>query len=382
MIFGNRISLTCHLVAKSDIHVGAGDTAIGKDGREFSQLVRQGDMPILPASSLKGVLRAALAERGDPNLASIFGNASNVDERTGQAAHLWLDHAVLMKPAEDLNGLSEHPAEGGVYRAKHVALDPATGAAAENKLFDKEQIAKGAIFRFSAEWFGEDELTVLAPLFAALRDGVQVGAGDSKGQGQIELVPNTLKATAHRAEGGKLVPTAYDTKSLVNAIDRQSFETSGRTITLTLTAEGPYLSVRKTGREGQGNEMQPLERDGKPVLWTTSLAGALRARARWLAGLKSADDTLVDDRDRKRSAEELKQLNELERLFGVAGRKAQLRVASITCKNAGSTITLTSNSRSWRCAFPETSLLETGVYRCVGTRWRHRRRSAFAGKAA
>ncbi len=347
MIFGRRIEITGTLTLSSDMHIGVSDTGRDSEEHELALVARGvGGAPIIPASSLKGVLRAGLSAH-DAN--AIFGDPSEHREGEGHAARLWLDHAWLATHPENLSGLSKEPTGGGVFQATHVALDPATGAAEEHKLFSREMVAAGATFSFRADWFPAegDDITTLAPVFAMLRDGVQMGRGATKGHGRVELDTTTLSLQEYLPKDGALDRQNQDVCDFYEAIEKiGDTARPTRRITLTLAAEGPFLSVREIGGPNRRNEMQPLEQDGKPVLWPESLAGALRARARWLAALDGANGDHKDAPSTRRSREDLAndKLSDVERLFGVTGRKGALTVRSVVCVTPGEVVHLQNNS--------------------------------------
>ncbi len=353
MIFGARLTITGKLKTDSDLHIGGSNKEfVTEDGkqREVAALARWHDgKPFIPASSLKGVLRAALKQAGEDEKA-VFGEGSEHERDKGYAARLWLDHAVLETEGAPPSNLSNDTSAPGAFHARHVALDAATGAAMDHKLFTREMVAAGATFGFSATWFGDaDKLDTLAPLFAILRDGIVVGAGTSKGNGRASLDPAKITLTRHAPDAdGAIVATQHSATALCEAIEALGGAgVACRRITLRLAAEGPFLSVRKIGGTDSNNQMLPLRRDDKPLIWTTSLAGALRARARWIVARNATDADHRDDPDRKRRPEELRNqsnLGAIEDLFGVAGRRAKLTVKSVTCENPGNQVKLTSNS--------------------------------------
>lgn len=347
MIFGQRIQITGTLTLQSDMHIGVSDTGRDSNEHELSLVARGLDeKPIIPASSLKGALRAGL----DVDKAkAIFGDASEHREGEGHAARLWLDHAWLASYPSGLNGLSAEAPATGIFQAKHVAMDPATGASEEHKLFSREMVAAGSTFCFHADWFpgeGED-VTTLAPIFAMLRDGVQIGKGATKGHGWITLDTTTLSLQEYLPKDGELEKQYVKATDFCEAIDKiDSTSRASQQITLILQAEGPFLSVREVGGHNRQNELQPLEMDGKPVLWPESLAGALRSRARWLAALADNNGDHKDNPSVNRNREDLADncLSEVERLFGVTGRKGALTVRAVTCKTSGDRVHFNNNS--------------------------------------
>ncbi|HHB81554.1 MAG TPA: hypothetical protein ENK83_07415 [Aliiroseovarius sp.] len=360
MIFGPRILIRGKLHLKTDLHLGGSDARIeastDKQGnaitREVSPVVRDfSGKPMIPATSLKGVLRHALRSSAQ-DADGLLGSASDVAKQSGAVASLWLDHAVLERAGADLANLSESGSEGGVYQAKHVALDPATGTAADNKLFEREMVGAGAIFSFEAHYFG-DGISALGPVFALLEGGLQFGRGTTKGLGRMVLPRESLTVLRFVADDMGVLG-AQDAPdlgvSLLGAMDQATVPgpQQHQSVTLRLTAEGPFLSVVKIGRGRRNNEMQPLERDGGPALFPTSIAGALRSRARWLAGLDAARDGASPEGDspntRRDRATLLSAGTEVEQLFGVTGRRGKLTVREVHCTHPGTVVYFANNS--------------------------------------
>ena len=137
MMFSTQTSIVAELEVVSDLHIGVSDSAQDASGRQYAPVVRDvNGKPIIPASSLKGALRSAEFAVTSNDESDVFGFASRHREGEGQIANLWLEHAVLKKASsEDLNSVTQSDPEGGVFRAWHVALDPKTGAAKANHLF-------------------------------------------------------------------------------------------------------------------------------------------------------------------------------------------------------------------------------------------------------
>ncbi len=357
MIFGSRIEISGTLKAKSHLHIGCADRKTRLDGdgtpREYAALARWNDgQPFIPASSLKGVLRAALAQAGE-DFDDLFGEASEHEAGRGKAAKLWFDHAIMKCGTEDaeLEHLSDQPPSNGVFVTKRVALDPTTGAAWEHKLFERELVAKGATFSFHATWFGgKGNIEKLIPVLSILGQGIQLGAATSKGNGLVKLKLKKLSLKLFEpTEDGSLKETDLPTDGLRKKTEAYTPTATdqARIITLRLTALGPFLSVRKTGGDTSNNVLLPLRDSQGPTLWQTSLAGALRSRARWLVARNAEDQDHHDRPDQKRQPEERRDdnsLSDVERLFGITGRRAKLRITKLKCTNPGIPISLTSNS--------------------------------------
>jgi len=380
MMFGARISVSGEIELLSTLHVGgADDVEYQEEGesRHYSPLVRDHEgQVILPAAGLKGVLRAALAQ-GGADAAAYLGEPTLHAEGEGRAARLWLDNAVMTSaPGDDkLADLSAHPPSGGTFRVKHVAIDRTTGAARDNHLYEREQVAAGAVFSFRAEWLGgRDTLDDLASALSPLANGLAIGRATSKGMGQIRLDPSSLALSEHApCDDGSLADIAIAGQELgafQKSVAAATGTAGGCRIILTLVCEGPFLSVRKvdaatgTPDDGPRNTLLPLKQAGCPVLWPESLIGALRAQAAWQAERERSllpkgetparpEDIPMDDPKleialdgarRIRTAADIPRLSKVERLFGVTGKRADLTLRTLTCTNPGLPLTLTSNS--------------------------------------
>jgi len=350
MIFGSRIEITATLTVCHDLHVGTASKQTLRDAkgemREYAQTVRDhAENPIVPGSSLKGVIRSRLTDEDADWLSDVFGEASNVETATGKVGKLWIEPLCFQDAGEQLDQMGEQPSVNGVYHAKHVSIDRSRGSAADNKLFDREMVGAGSQFEFKAIWFGEaEELEVVVPVLAVLDDGIQIGAGASKGYGQSELDQNTIRLTEYRPdEHGILRGSELRPEGLIEAVKNYSGNTrNAKAVTkLRLVCQGPFLSVRKN----EGNALRPIERKDKPVIQPDSFIGALRSVAQKLQRLDGLDAR--DDPDANRSTQELKAvtgLSDLETLFGVSGRKSALFVQKIECALPGDRVTIASNS--------------------------------------
>jgi CRISPR/Cas system CSM-associated protein Csm3 (group 7 of RAMP superfamily) len=127
------------------------------------------------------------------------------------------------------------------------------------------------------------------------------------------------------------------------------------TLSFTIVADAPFfISDPSSGEINASVQLAALEDSaGRPVIWPSSLMGVLRSRAAWLAEIerlrakdaavytpkKRNPDHPADDRDlahifgSRRAVErksDVASLSSVERLFGVAGWKGLINVASLT----------------------------------------------------
>lgn len=377
MMFGNRLRLTGDLELLTDLHLGSGE----RDERERTEpdgeretyelsLVQRGvdGRAVIPGTSLKGAMRAAAltARLGKGEIADLFGPLQVQGAKEAKIGRLWI-HAALRKGNADrrdeVRGLTRDGGskEDGFERI-HVRLHRTTGASEAHLLYSEELIAKGERFGFEALLLLDDTKTLtpgdalvetLTRAFQPLlrEEGLGLGAGTRMGDGRVRLLGDTLKVELSIIDppSGRLVPTLRS--DLASALNQRASLTTalrGRRWTLRLVCDGPFISMaRRDAKDAEGREITtPLERDGKPVLWPTSLLGALRARAAWLAevewlraekaGHKSrfAPGRPLDEEIDRRShvltdRKGVAKLSSVERLFGVTGWRGELHVRSL-----------------------------------------------------
>lgn len=341
-MFGDRIAFSATLEVVSDLHFGAPEAAT-EQGNVQRLVYNHEGRPLLPASTLKGVLRA-----GSKNDMASFGAPTDTERVSGIVAKLWLDDALLNKPAEDSLFTGRGKSCGsGVFLSEHVAIDRMTGAAENSKLYSREIVAEGGKFSFSGIWLDLEDIDPLLEILSVLASGVSVGRGTVKGNGRVALKAEDLVLVRETiGVDGASVKEPFDETAMRAVRAEIAQKTTAREdksptnlVSLRLVADGPYLSVREHKEEAGGSARiaQPLQQDGLPFLRSESLIGVLRERASWLAELDRARSAKgqvpleakpCDDRFR-RDTRDLKTLTPIERLFGVAGWRSRLRVVEI-----------------------------------------------------
>lgn len=360
-----RIRVTGTLTLRSPLHMGSGETFTDEDVTRrlpadrqdealdvrINAIVRDVDnKPYIPGSTLKGILRAALRNVADAD--DLFGSIDPDDHNNGRMGRLWIYGAPLIS-AREPGVLKDRP--HAEVKAQ-TRIDRRTGTAEAAKLFHSEMVPAGATFAFSARLgtgtvVDEDEVVRLAGALAPLtREGaVTLGKGGRQGHGRAVL---TVDAVVHeRFDIGDGVWTAGDeaVRARFDAALAAAVPVERETFTLRLACDGPYLTVDALNRPPRGvqkdEERRPIPilcgADGKPVLWGSSLLGALRQRAAWLAeidrlrnpGAHRGGDRPMDDRDPDRAVltkQEVAGLEPVERLFGVPGYRGRLGIERLT----------------------------------------------------
>jgi len=391
-MFAARLVIEADLTLLSPLHVGTGEVethdsityqASGTKERKkpFVATVMRDDggWPVVPGASVKGVLRS-LAGDG-PDAFDLFGSPTGGEvrdpDRHGPERKLWRGrltaYAMRYGPNNDPAALtSDLPfadremkdgtpfGARGLYVAARTAIKPGSGTADDKKLFYQEMVAPGAVFRLRLELRLDRSGNAAAAEACLLRvlqtlrrdDGVAFGKGQSLGQGRFKLAPATIEARRLVLDaGGKLADPdeAGTTETWREDVAGGTPGAGAARHALKLTCDGPFLiddpSVEHADDSGLPR-LNAQQHASVPLLPGSTLAGALRARAGWLAKLRWNDETKRRDcRDKilakgdeaaaahdPRVVTEPADLSPTERLFGVTGWRGLVRVVRITCE--------------------------------------------------
>lgn len=316
---------------------------------EVATLVRDyRGAPTLPPTALKGALRKTLLRQMHADEVDLFfgSTKSETDGAMGQFA-LYAGE-FMVHVADGSSALPYWNDQENSWVSTRVALSRKHGAAEHKKLFSKEMLAAGSVFKVSGVWFSTLERAkvnlprILEPLANA--EGLTIGAGMRLGQGALRLRNKTgqvlLQQVRFVPETGKVEDRVLADRLTIEA--GKVFETSAQ---IQLYCPGPFLSVDSTAERGrnQANLVRALKRNqDTPALQLSSIAGSLRSRAAWISAAKGWGG---DDRFRKPSSwTSVEQLSPVERLFGVAGWRGLLRLSQPQLLSASAHRELTSNS--------------------------------------
>lgn len=345
----------------SPLHVGSGELAertgvkgkSGRDGNDRPQvatIVRDGDgKPYIPGTTLKGLLRRLLADQPDADL--VAGSIKN-DDGSGQIGSVQVRGARLVKAgnARDLpysddlyagRAGADRADAGkvgeGAFVAARTAIDGATGTVEDGKLFFQEMVAPKAVFEF--------ELMVAPRRFAdidavctaldkglatlAARDGAQIGKGQADGFGRVRLDPQSLTATSGLLDTASGAITWTNPRRVSLAAPKHR----ATTFSVKFSCPGPFIiadSSRKkeriAGESDDERKKAPHSRPQRlgadlPLILGSSVTGALRNRAEWLARVKNIgaglDQVALADRQHI-------PVHPVDRLFGVTGFRGLL----------------------------------------------------------
>jgi len=370
MIFSDRVRLSGTLLLRSDLHVGTGavvqpDITRSQDAASIqiagitmgvSIYLNMAEAPFIPATSLKGALKARARKIADFDVAKVFGSIKHTETESGQVGRLWIEGAALVKAA--VVDTSETSRSKATHVTHHVAIEPQSGAAAPNKLFAREIVNAGSTFGFSATWFGSLEDDDLKVVLGLLLGGLSMGRGSTKGHGTVNLVPDSLRIEQGAARVGALSFTllpAEEAKAYLKALATPAVP--AHCIPLTLTCDGPVMSIsaQSDARTDRGNTLSPITREQGFHLQPESLYGALRSRARWIAEVEQRrelgvlTDERVDQSDKplmetSTDIKKARPLSAVERLFGVTGWRGRLSLRELNSAGTGERIEMTSTS--------------------------------------
>lgn len=313
-MFADRREYTIEFVTLTPMHVGTG---------EFAELTREGanepasmailardcnGRPWLPPTALKGVLRREALSRGlgaEPGSKHLFGAIRDTKGgvATGGMGLLLMRAGELAGEAPDTSGMpcGQLMPNRDAFVAARTAIDASSGVAEDHKLFFQEMLPAGARFRTSAILLLHGDMrteaaSILDRLLAALlRDGTSMGKSGADGQGQMSVVAASYRELALTAQG---VLKERSTRRIAVAEAGVDGRTDvQRAWNVEAHCTGPFLiadsSLGKTARSldgefsakgGSGPQIRAQRNsDNLPLLLGSSVSGALKARAYWIA---------------------------------------------------------------------------------------------------
>lgn len=248
----------------------------GADGEADQVLRRRDGAAFVQGASLAGALREYLKE--DAGLAeALFGSR----ERAGR---LTVSDALFDRDAEQ-------------YTRPRLRINPVSATGQDGGKFDAAHMGAGSKLTFTLVWQGfprqKGELDVVERLLGAMDAGlIRLGAQKSNGFGQLSLAVrrrlfDLTDPAGRRAwldedwEGEPLsLPAVEDAR-------RVSFTVRGKADSL-LVKGAP--EVLKGGRSFTPN----LSENGKSILPGSSVKGAVRARAEYIAKLLGLNQEMTD----------------------------------------------------------------------------------------
>lgn len=377
-----RYEIAATLRTVSPLHVGSGlfeerKAVPGKDGADPPQvalIVRDhAGAPYLPPTTLKSLLRRVAIETGaDPGmLDELFGTIKA--DGQGRMGALTVRGAERIPPVPDARaapftgGVADPEQLGpGVFIAARTRIDATTGTVRDATLFFQEMVAPGTCFALrclveargaEAVALAEQRLHLLLGLLRHLAEvGGALGKGYADGFGRIDLDADSVRVTKRALDAAGDFP-ATDATALWAATP--SVRAEVRVERLALHCEGPFVvmdaSRKAERRPADGMVEEERARDGRtlrapqlqtqrlgtvlPLLLGSSLSGALRARARWLAtcdALRNGGDPDAVDPEGQRpvTKDAIKTLTPVQRLFGVTGFRGLLTIGRLEVPEA------------------------------------------------
>jgi len=222
-VFENRIIVSGKIVATKPLHIGASDNGIDPVQVDLPVLKDTYRRPLIPGSSLKGVLRSRLeailknpALKGSWTSCNIINDdesciekhikdikARNKDNYRAMAEEIYQKSCDVCKlfgnkqmsarvQIKDMMFIGE---KLEFERRDGVGIDRDTETAYPGAKYNFEIVPAGALFDFYmvAENLGEKQRKLLNLILKLLRDGeVSVGGYTTRGLGQIKLIDEKI----------------------------------------------------------------------------------------------------------------------------------------------------------------------------------------------
>ncbi len=355
-IMQRRLDFQARLRLLSALHVGSGErkSVIATDAEDgptqVALILRDGDgRPCIPASSLKGVLRS-LSDRATTDI--LFGAITDhrAADGSGQMGALLFRAATLERAGDPIGCAAS---SDGTFIHQRTAVDSGRGIALRNRLFSKEMVAPGAVFslrlrlerRCTGAEFRDLSEAVLDLLSAFGRSkGVALGASSADGNGRLRLESEiSCEPWSTDPATGALRPGKISVVPARRVAECRPFAR------LRCHSAMPFLIADSAHVRDRSDENAPhikaLRRGtgsgAAPFVTGSSVSGALRARAEWLARL-AADPAgwgMAEPAETRRQGLDLESLSPVEWLFGAVGLRGRLSVTVSEAKGRPAMVT-------------------------------------------
>jgi len=369
MTFPTRWCITGTLTTRTPLHIGAGtptthpELKTEKDGQtiniEVAAIVRDyQDHPYIPASTLKGNLRAWLKDRmtDTTQLDSVFGREVEQDQGIGGKAEF--GNAFFAK-SEDLDSSPAYWRKERLTGIEvGVTIDRMTRTAQEQRLFHHEFVPPRVTFTVCITGKGLNE-TEMALLLAGLEgfnhtdQPIRLGGDNAQNKGcftwQLQTIthldqPAVKEWLAQESPGmwhTALRPLPIEEHArLLKTSQNLLCGTANSPILelhLKLKFDSPFLvndpSLKKPKKDGEDSsdpDHQPRrDHHGQPVLPSQSLRGAIRAQAERIIRTLGGDacELTCDPIYKQKDVENLCLACQL---FGATGWQSPIHISDFT----------------------------------------------------
>jgi len=390
--FKNRYLITGLLTVRTPLHIGSGDTTthpeLKVDDNEFIEISAVAkdvlDKPYIPASTLKGNLRAWLETRVKDKslLEKVFGTSHQDKNTEGGKVEFW--DAYITEKLPEARVLSATKSENMAVKIKTktpqvisekneqhfpywnpekqtgvqvgVTIDRQTGTARDERLFYWEVVPPGVTFeiRITGQDLNKKEIALLLANLKGFNDSkhpVSLGSETAQNQGKMhwhsfkvqsinaiawlnkpdherKMWFNSLQ-TINKREEDKLIKLGN------NLIHKESTRPILR-LHLSLQFDSPFL-VNDPSKEKKGeHNFQPRrDAEGKVLLPAKSLRGAIRSQAERIIRTLGAKACCIDNM--KSACPPPQKHEKIEeklclacQLFGATGWQTPIRISDFT----------------------------------------------------
>ena len=393
--FVNRWLLEGTLTTVTPFHLGSGHDIPRKGlteplSREVSvkAVFRDvADLPCIPGSSLKGVLRARLAGALGEQAGALL-NLFGKPEVEGRESPIQTGHAGRAEfhesraPDQTLPvGQTPPPFWNQWTDAKltglnaNVAIRRRTRTAAHQKLFHTEFVPPGIQFkvRITAQNLDDEHMASLLWALEQFNDPsrpLHLGAGGGNDWGRFRWEAGSIRKMTTDDLARWLVPTPTKTdlaqglKASLPAVGYKALERLPRldlapslppaaskggdsiTLRLTLRFDGPFLVKRPAPPKAKGgtepNAEPYLDALGRVVLPASAFRGVFRAQAERILRTLAPDETTAlawapDPTEKSiedTSSQSISALSLIAKVFGATGWKSPVELSDFTCATA------------------------------------------------
>jgi len=330
-----RFRIRGSLITRSSLHIGSGDLSEredikGKDGKpvEVADCFRDcRGLPILPGTSLKGVLRARLQAMPavDAEALNRLLGKDSVYQDPGRGGEAVFSDASMNEDAKQTALAMPHwDDEKQTWVEVINSIERERGVTADKHLAHKEVVAAGS--RFDVEINGrftdpDESIPLLLAALEGFNDNtpVTLGADTGSGKGRMSWrltgIEKLGKKELEQWLGKDSRGMAYNAFAKISDEERERWQKLAKTyrqpgddrttIGMTLCFSGPFLVAHPQDIENEPDVVPRVDHHCCPVLPARSLRGVLRCHGeKILRTMLDYDNEKWLDPDRQRLVEQ------------------------------------------------------------------------------
>jgi CRISPR/Cas system CSM-associated protein Csm3 (group 7 of RAMP superfamily) len=364
MAFENRWRIEGTLRTLSSLHIGSGlntthpDITVSSDNGDRSAQIAavvldHRQLPYIPASTLKGVIRAWLEQHQDETLKTLIAEVFGSQEKGSKVD---FHDAVLCRKPQPKCSPPYWREERQTAIDVSVRIDRRTRTAQDKKLFYQEFVPADVEFKITltGQNLNDDEIALLLAglnAFNSTDQALSLGGDTRSGYGRMSWKPERISRLTKAGLQNWLAKSDrtmwFEALEKLNDAEVEALQRRVAGLLPVATAKPlaieaaiefltPFLvndpDPSRVESEKTADHRPRRDKDGHAALPEKSLRGALRAQAEKIYRTLYRDDCIIDEEAQVKKRGEQDKLDLPARLFGAPGWRSPLRITDCRCE--------------------------------------------------